>query len=226
MDLDDPLATEGLDIDDVLPPEDCLACRHPKLFHYGDGVSCRAKNDSTNTFCNVPGFNCWCPSFTNDPKQASAQILAHGDGGALTRGIKETLARSDHESAQRLLDRYIDTNPKEQRDLVWVVTVNRQIAELSKRRAFRTPYDGLHQSMKKVPATQYMDDAKLTQRQYDCFSLLMEYQLPMGEIERRMGITRKTIHEHVEAAKRRIQEKQSFHKRYAQRARTNPERLK
>jgi predicted transcriptional regulator len=44
--------------------------------------------------------------------------------------------------------------------------------------------------------------AKLTNKQYHCYSLVKEYQRPMNEVERRMGITRKTIYEHITAAEK------------------------
>jgi hypothetical protein len=54
--------------------------------------------------------------------------------------------------------------------------------------------------MKTVDFTDVMLAAELTDKQYDCFSLVKEYQRPMSEVEQRMGITRKTIHEHIAAA--------------------------
>ena len=47
-----------------------------------------------------------------------------------------------------------------------------------------------------------MQGAKLTEKQYDCYSLVKEYQLQMNEVEQRMGVTRKTIHEHITAAEK------------------------
>ncbi len=67
-------------------------------------------------------------------------------------------------------------------------------------RAYRTPLDGLKPEMKIVDFSDAMLAARLTDKQYDCFSLVKEYQRPMGEVEQRLGITRKTIHEHIAAA--------------------------
>jgi predicted transcriptional regulator len=49
-----------------------------------------------------------------------------------------------------------------------------------------------------------MEAAKLTDKQFDCYSLVKEYGRPMKEVEQRMGITRKTIHEHVAGAQKAI----------------------
>jgi hypothetical protein len=69
---------------------------------------------------------------------------------------------------------------------------------------YRTPFQGLKPEMKTVDFSNFMLAAKLTDKQFDCFSLVKEYDRPMGEVELRMGITRKTIHEHVAAAERAI----------------------
>ena len=65
---------------------------------------------------------------------------------------------------------------------------------------YRTPFEGLKPEMKTVDFSHAMLGARLTEKQYDCFSLVKEYQRPMNEVEQRMGITRKTIHEHIAAA--------------------------
>jgi predicted DNA-binding protein YlxM (UPF0122 family) len=54
--------------------------------------------------------------------------------------------------------------------------------------------------MKVVDFSNAMLAARLTNKQYDCYSLVKEYQRPMNEVEQRMGVTRKTIHEHITAA--------------------------
>jgi hypothetical protein len=67
---------------------------------------------------------------------------------------------------------------------------------------YRTPYEGLKPAMKVVDFSNFMVAAKLTDKQFDCYSLVKEYKRPMNEVEQRMGITRKTIHEHIEAAEK------------------------
>ena len=70
------------------------------------------------------------------------------------------------------------------------------------RATYRTPYQGLKPEMKVVDFSDLMLAAKLTNKQYDSYSLAREYQRPMNEVERRMGITRKTIYEHITAAEK------------------------
>ena len=67
---------------------------------------------------------------------------------------------------------------------------------------YRSPYEGLKPEMKVVDFSNAMLAAQLTNKQYDCYSLANEYQRPMNEVEQRMGITRKTIHEHIAAAEK------------------------
>jgi hypothetical protein len=71
-----------------------------------------------------------------------------------------------------------------------------------KRSPYQTPFQGLKPEMKVLDFSDAMLAGKLTDKQYDCFSLVKEYQRPMSEVEQRMGITRKTIHEHITAAER------------------------
>lgn len=73
-----------------------------------------------------------------------------------------------------------------------------------KRSPYQTPFQGLKPEMKTLDFSDAMLAAKLTDRQYDCFSLVKEYERPMSEVEQRMGLTRKTIHEHVTAAEKAI----------------------
>ena len=67
---------------------------------------------------------------------------------------------------------------------------------------YRSPYEGLKPEMKVVDFSNAMLSAHLTDKQYDAYSLAKEYQRPMTEVEQRMGLTRKTIHEHIAAAEK------------------------
>lgn len=70
------------------------------------------------------------------------------------------------------------------------------------RATYRTPYQGLKLEMKVLDFSDFMLAAKLTNKQYNCYSLVKEYQRPMNEVEQRMGVTRKTIYEHISAAEK------------------------
>jgi DNA-binding CsgD family transcriptional regulator len=58
---------------------------------------------------------------------------------------------------------------------------------------------------KKADLSRYMDQAELTERQRECFSLKFEYGLAVIAIAERLHIHRKTVDEHIEAANRRMQ---------------------
>ena len=74
---------------------------------------------------------------------------------------------------------------------------------------------------KTVDLSQYMD--KLTEKQRMAFSLRFEYELGLAEVASRMGVDRKTAFEHVEAAKRKIDQVRSNVQRDANRAKRNHE---
>lgn len=74
---------------------------------------------------------------------------------------------------------------------------------------------------KTADLSKYMDD--LTEKQRLAFSLKYEYGLGLAEIASRMGLDRKTAYEHIEAAKRKIDQVRSSEKRKANRAEDTPE---
>ena len=63
----------------------------------------------------------------------------------------------------------------------------------------------------------------LTEKQELAFSLKYEYQVGPAELAARMGIDRKTAHEHIKAVDRKIGQLRSSEKRKANRARTKPD---
>jgi hypothetical protein len=80
----------------------------------------------------------------------------------------------------------------------------------------------------KLPAkttdlSKYMDGARLTDRQWECFSLKFEYGLRVSAIVNRLGLSRKTVDEHIAAAKRRIGWSQVKERQKANSARFNPD---
>jgi DNA-binding CsgD family transcriptional regulator len=75
---------------------------------------------------------------------------------------------------------------------------------------------------KRTDLSRYMDQAQLTDRQCECFSLKFEYQLPVIAIAERLHIHRKTVDEHIEAANRRIELANSKAKTRDTRNRFNP----
>jgi Sigma-70, region 4 len=69
---------------------------------------------------------------------------------------------------------------------------------------------------KKIDMSQYMH--KLTDKQQLAFSLKYEYGLGLTEIASRMEVDRKTAYEHIEAAKRKIDQTRSSEKSKAHRS--------
>jgi len=59
---------------------------------------------------------------------------------------------------------------------------------------------------KRFNLSEYLEGARLTDRQHQCASWRLEYGLPVTEIARRLGITRRTVDEHIAAATRKIEE--------------------
>jgi RNA polymerase sigma factor (sigma-70 family) len=76
--------------------------------------------------------------------------------------------------------------------------------------------------IKKIDLSNYFDQAKLTDRQRECISLKHEYGLTVTQIAGRLGISRKTVDEHLEAAERRIQSARMVDRARAQRGRSKP----
>jgi len=70
-----------------------------------------------------------------------------------------------------------------------------------------------HLGGKKQDLSQYLDSAKLTQRQHECMSLHFEYALKLTEIAHRLGIDRKTVEEHLALARAKL-EKQTARGRH------------
>lgn len=64
---------------------------------------------------------------------------------------------------------------------------------------------------------------KLTEKQQMAFSLKFEYELGLAQIALRMGLDRKTAYEHIEAAKRKVDQVRSAEKRKFNPANRDPE---
>lgn len=74
---------------------------------------------------------------------------------------------------------------------------------------------------KKADLSHYMHG--LTEKQHLAFSLKYEYALGLAEISSRMGLDRKTAYEHIEAAKRKIDQARSNEKGKARRVTSEDE---
>jgi DNA-binding CsgD family transcriptional regulator len=77
---------------------------------------------------------------------------------------------------------------------------------------------------KQTDLSNYFDQAQLTERQRECASLKLEYGMTVTDIADRLGITRKTVDEHLEAAERKIEIARARERAAKQKSRFNPER--
>jgi DNA-binding CsgD family transcriptional regulator len=73
--------------------------------------------------------------------------------------------------------------------------------------------------MKKNDLSRYLDSANLTDKQYECMSLKLEYGLPVAEIARELKLHRKTVDQHITSAQAKIRSSgqyETIRKRLAQ----------
>lgn len=73
---------------------------------------------------------------------------------------------------------------------------------------------------KKNDLSRYLEGANLTPKQYVCASLKWEYGFPVTEIARHQHITRKTVDEHLAAARKKMDTSRSSEKRARDKAKS------
>jgi predicted DNA-binding protein (UPF0251 family) len=100
-------------------------------------------------------------------------------------------------------------------------TVGGQTGGPNKRKGSKHRLKGIEGLVRKTDLSQYM--LNLTEKQRLAFSLKFEYELGLTEIASRMRLDRKTVYEHIEAAKRKFDQVHSSEKRNANRAKGTPE---
>ncbi len=96
-----------------------------------------------------------------------------------------------------------------------------QSEESTKREGSKRQPKGTEGLVRKADLSEYMHG--MTDKQQMAFSLKYEYGLGTAEIASRMGLDRKTVYEHIEAAEKKIKWNRSFEKRKADRAKVNPD---
>jgi hypothetical protein len=124
------------------------------------------------------GAECWCWAFSSNPAQASEEILKHGNGAALRRGINEAIDRRDSESAKRLRTRLLKDIPRDERDDLWLADVEHHLSELSK------PDETESRKCKK-PTRQYLGDPNIWRGFHDEFRGLAHEELAAARAGRR-----------------------------------------
>ena len=85
------------------------------------------------------------------------------------------------------------------------------------------PTDRKQLPAKRMDLSDYLDQARLTDRQRECASLRHEYGFTVTAIADRLGVSRPTVDEHLEAAERKIELARAKDKARGQRSRFNPE---
>jgi len=102
-------------------------------------------------------------------------------------------------------------------------SVDKQTEESNKRKASKEPLrgKGAEGLVAKTDLSQYKHN--LTDKQTLAFSLKYEHGLGLSEIALRMDLDRKTAHEHIEAANRKIAQVRSKEKAKTHRAKREPE---
>jgi DNA-directed RNA polymerase specialized sigma24 family protein len=75
---------------------------------------------------------------------------------------------------------------------------------------------------KTIDLSRYLDQAQLTDRQRECFSLRFEYEMKLSAIAKWLGLSRKTIDEHIAAARRRMDWSEIKEKMKTNKRRLNP----
>jgi predicted DNA-binding protein (UPF0251 family) len=101
-------------------------------------------------------------------------------------------------------------------------TVGKQAEQPSKRKGSKQGLKGTEGLGNKTDLSQYMPH-NLTEKQRLAFSLKYEYGLGLTGIASRMGLDRKTAHEHIEAADRKVSQARSKERGKAQRAKNTHE---
>jgi len=73
--------------------------------------------------------------------------------------------------------------------------------------------------------SEWLDRAALTDRQRECLSLKFEYELSQTRIARYLGIDRKTVDEHIEAGKKKLDVGRIREKNRKNRAKVQPDQF-
>ena len=117
---------------------------------------------------------------------------------------------------RRVLDRFLEEEYGIAKDAPWWIEANRLIPRMERDPTERTTqvdvkperepqrgFEGLPQ--KGTDLSKYIDGARLTDRQRDCFSLKYEYGLPEPQIALRLRLKHhSTVQEHIARAKTKV----------------------
>jgi hypothetical protein len=180
---------------DPLSTRRCAVCTHFECHHDVGGCF----RDPNGKRSQDPGIlsraalkatcaECWCPRFTADFSQAVIMILGSGNSRALKQGTETSIARSDPQNAQRLLDQLIMKTSPEARDLEWIKAAERGIAAIESRRLRSTGTKKPGRARTRPPefvnvaanlwiqAIQQSDQTKVTAEQMKLIALSLDEQ--------------------------------------------------
>jgi RNA polymerase sigma factor (sigma-70 family) len=76
-------------------------------------------------------------------------------------------------------------------------------------------------SAKKHDLSNYFDAANLTERQHQCASLRWEYELPVAAIARQLNLSRPTVDQHLDSARKKMDKSGQYEKMKKNLAKTN-----
>lgn len=149
------------------------------------------------------------------PMTGSSQYLSAEHTGLLLKGARRVFRRQLKVAIERVRDEEIAAACAIPKGLA--PAQNYSTAE---RKALKHFSKGTSDLTRKHDLSQYMHG--LTEKQQLAFSLKYEYEIRPAEIASRMGIDRKTVDEHIEAANRKIDQVRSNERRKANRNKSTP----
>jgi DNA-binding CsgD family transcriptional regulator len=212
---------------------ECAACGHKRRHHDRDSDGwCKLTNDGEHyTGSGYPsriaekkaGNECWCQGFTTDAKLGLDLLLGDAHWKGLEAALKRALGRGDDDATSKILRRYIALTHEKVRDKDLI----REARSIP--RTAQSPLADASADLKMPPKlpqkktdlSRYLDGSKLTDKQRECVSLQLEYGMPVAAIARRLGITRKTVDEHIAAANKKFNGMQASEKRSKEKAKTD-----
>jgi predicted DNA-binding protein (UPF0251 family) len=148
------------------------------------------------------------------PSKESVERLGPGHTRLILKGAKRVFLWNLGEVVERVRNEEIAAA-----GAIPAATIGGQTEEPSKQKGSKSLLKGIDGlGPKKTDFSQYMHN--LTEKQQLAFSLKFEYELGLAEIASRMGLDRKTAYEHIEAAKRKINQARSNEKSKAHRTKS------
>lgn len=146
------------------------------------------------------------------PNRESGERLGSGHTRLILKGAKRVFLWDLEVALQR-----VRNEETAAAGAIPAATVAGQAEDPTKQKGSKSLLKGIEGlGPKKIDLSQYINN--LTEKQHLAFSLKYEYELRLAEIASRMEVDRKTAYEHIEAARRKIEQTRSSEKRKAHQA--------